>query len=155
VNEIEIQTIYESPGQPDQQQIQLWVDTALEGFDQDTEIVVRIVNEQESAQLNQQYRHKNGPTNILSFPVEVPEGIELNLLGDLVVCAPVLEKEAREQNKLLADHWAHIIIHGVLHLLGHDHLEDEEAELMENKEIAILNQLTINNPYREGAINER
>jgi probable rRNA maturation factor len=155
VNEIEIQTIYESPGQPDQQQIQLWVDTALAGFDQDTEIVVRIVDEQESAQLNEQYRHKSGPTNILSFPVELPEGIELNLLGDLVVCAPVLEKEAREQNKPLADHWAHIIIHGVLHLLGYDHLEDEEAELMENKEIAILNQLTINNPYREGAINER
>jgi probable rRNA maturation factor len=155
VNEIEIQTIYESPGQPDQQQIQLWVDTALAGFDQDTEIVVRIVDEQESAQLNEQYRHKSGPTNILSFPVELPEGIELNLLGDLVVCAPVLEKEAREQNKPLAEHWAHIIIHGVLHLLGYDHLEDEEAELMENKEIAILNQLTINNPYREGAINER
>jgi probable rRNA maturation factor len=154
VNEIEIQAIYNSPGQPDSTQIQHWVDTALSGFDQDTEIVVRIVDEQESARLNEQYRHKSGPTNILSFPVEVPEGIELNLLGDLVICAPVLEREAQQQNKLLADHWAHIIVHGVLHLLGYDHIEDDEAELMENKEIDILNQLTINNPYREGTINE-
>jgi probable rRNA maturation factor len=123
------------------------VDAALEGFNQDTEIVVRIVDEQESAELNEQYRHKSGPTNILSFPVEVPEGIELNLLGDLVICAPVLEKEALEQHKTLSDHWAHIIVHGVLHLLGYDHLDDEEAELMENKEIAILKQLTIKNPY--------
>ena len=146
MNLIEIQTIFNSKGQPDQKHIQQWVDAALEGFNQDTEIVVRIVDEQESAELNEQYRHKSGPTNILSFPVEVPEGIELNLLGDLVVCAPVLEKEALEQHKTLSDHWAHIIVHGVLHLLGYDHLDDEEAELMENKEIAILKQLTIKNP---------
>ena len=147
MNLIEIQTIFNSKGQPDQKHIQQWVDAALEGFNQDTEIVVRIVDEQESDELNEQYRHKSGPTNILSFPVEVPEGIELNLLGDLVVCAPVLEKEALEQHKTLNDHWAHIIVHGVLHLLGYDHLDDEEAELMENKEIAILKQLTIKNPY--------
>ena len=154
MNDIEIQVVYESPGQPDSQQIQLWIDTALADFDQDTEIVVRIVDELESAQLNEQYRHKSGPTNILSFPVDVPEGIELNLLGDLVVCAPVLEKEALQQNKLLANHWAHIIIHGVLHLLGYDHLEEDDAELMENKEINILNKLHINNPYAEGQLNE-
>jgi probable rRNA maturation factor len=110
---------------------------------------VRIVGEQESAELNEQYRHKSGPTNILSFPVDVPEGIELDLLGDLVICAPVVEKEALEQGKLLAHHWAHIIVHGVLHLLGYDHIDDDEAELMENKEIAILNKLHINNPYTE------
>ena len=108
---------------------------------------MRIVDEQESAELNEQYRHKQGPTNILSFPVEVPDGIELNLLGDLVVCAPILEKEALEQHKALADHWAHIIVHGVLHLLGYDHIDETEAELMENKEITILNKLTIKNPY--------
>ena len=118
-------------------------------MNQDTEIVVRIVDEQESAELNEQYRHKQGPTNILSFPVEVPEGIELNLLGDLVICAPVVEKEALEQNKILAHHWAHIIVHGVLHLLGYDHIDDDEAEQMESKEIAILNKLNINNPYIE------
>ena len=147
MNYIEIQTIFMSNGQPDQEHIQRWVDAALEGYDQDTEIVVRIVDEQESAELNEQYRHKQGPTNILSFPVEVPDGIELNLLGDLVVCAPVLEKEALEQQKALADHWAHIIVHGVLHLLGYDHIDETEAELMENKEITILNKLTIKNPY--------
>ncbi|MDP1773707.1 MAG: rRNA maturation RNase YbeY [Methylobacter sp.] len=149
MNDIEIQVVFESKGQPDQQQIQLWVDAALVDFDQDTEIVVRIVDELESAELNEQYRHKSGPTNILSFPVDLPEGVELNLLGDLVICAPVLEKEALEQNKLLAHHWAHIIVHGVLHLLGYDHIDETEAELMEEKEIAILNKLNINNPYSE------
>jgi len=149
VNQIEIQAVFESAGQPDQQQIQLWVDTALTDYDQDTEIVVRIVDEQESAELNEQYRHKSGPTNILSFPVDLPEGIELDLLGDLVICAPVVEKEALEQGKILEHHWAHIIVHGVLHLLGYDHIDDDEAELMENKEIAILNKLQINNPYIE------
>jgi probable rRNA maturation factor len=149
VNNIEIQAVFESAGQPDQQQIQCWVDAALDDYNQDTEIVVRIVDEQESAQLNEQYRHKSGPTNILSFPVELPEGIELDLLGDLVICAPVLEKEALEQNKVLAHHWAHIIVHGVLHLLGYDHIDETQAELMENKEIAILNKLHINNPYTE------
>lgn len=149
MNHIEIQTVFESKGQPDQQQIQLWVDTALDDYGQDTEIVVRIVDEQESAELNEQYRHKSGPTNILSFPADLPEGIELDLLGDLVICAPVIEKEALEQNKILAHHWAHIIVHGVLHLLGYDHIDEMEAELMENKEIAILDKLRINNPYIE------
>lgn len=149
MNQIEIQTVFESAGQPDQHQIQLWIDTALDDCDQDTEIVVRIVDEQESAELNEQYRHKPGPTNILSFPADLPEGIELDLLGDLVICAPVMEKEALEQNKILAHHWAHIIVHGVLHLLGYDHLDETQAELMESKEIVILNKLHINNPYIE------
>jgi probable rRNA maturation factor len=149
MNFIEIQTIYQSEGQPEPEQIQRWVDAALEGYQPDTEIVVRIVDEQESAELNEQYRHKPGPTNILSFPVEVPDGIELDLLGDLVICAPVLEKEALEQHKVLADHWAHIIVHGVLHLLGYDHIDEGEAELMESKEIAILDTLNILNPYRQ------
>jgi len=149
MNTIEIQTIFESAGQPSEEQIQGWVDAALDGYNQDTEIVVRIVDEQESAQLNEQYRHKQGPTNILSFPVEVPEGIELDLLGDLVICAPVLEKEAEQQHKLLIHHWAHIVVHGVLHLLGYDHIDEAEADQMESKEIAILNKLKISNPYTE------
>jgi len=152
MNFIEIQTVHQASNLPDEQQIQGWVDAALQNHPSDTEIVVRIVDEQESAELNQQYRHKSGPTNILSFPVELPEGIELDLLGDLVICAPVLEKEAIEQQKVLADHWAHIIIHGVLHLLGYDHIEDGEAELMESKEISILNTLKIANPYQQDNI---
>lgn len=149
MNEIEIQAIFKSAEQPAHEQIQSWIDAALTDLENDTEIVVRIVDEQESAQLNEQYRHKQGPTNILSFPVEVPEGIELNLLGDLVICAPVVEREALEQNKILAHHWAHIIVHGVLHLLGYDHIDDDEAEHMESKEIAILEKLKISNPYTE------
>lgn len=149
MNQLDVQTVFASAGQPEQQHIQHWVDAALDGIDRDTEIVIRIVDEQESASLNGQYRHKHGPTNILSFPFEMPaiEGLELNLLGDLVVCAPVLEKEAREQNKSLADHWAHIIVHGVLHLLGYDHIDETEAEIMESKETAILQTLNITNPY--------
>jgi probable rRNA maturation factor len=151
MNSVEIQTIFASAGQPDEQQIQLWIDKALEGIEGDTEIVVRIVDEQESAELNQQYRHKQGATNILSFPVELPEGIDLdlNLLGDLVICAPVLDQEAQQQGKPLAHHWAHIIIHGVLHLLGYDHLDDREADEMESKEIALLQTLNIPNPYQQ------
>jgi probable rRNA maturation factor len=113
------------------------------------------VDEKESTELNETYRLKSGPTNILSFPVEIPEEIELNLLGDLVICAPVLEKEALEQNKALLNHWAHIVIHGVLHLMGYDHIEDDEAELMEGKEITLLSHLGIKNPYLQEKTHER
>lgn len=149
MNHIEIQTIFSSTGQPSAAQIQRWVDAALEGERQDTEVVVRIVDEQEIAQLNCQYRQKNAPTNILSFPAEIPEGIDLDLLGDLVICAPVLEREALEQGKPLSNHWAHILIHGVLHLLSYDHINDDEADEMETKEISILSTLNIPNPYLE------
>lgn len=154
-NKIEIQRIYKSAGQPDSGQIKSWVNAALEGITQDQSCVVRIVDCKESADLNQQFRHKQGPTNVLSFPFELPDGFEtiddtgLNILGDLVICAPVLEKEALEQHKTLANHWAHIVIHGVLHLVGYDHIDEEEAEQMESKEIAILDSLHINNPYYE------
>jgi probable rRNA maturation factor len=151
MNLVEVQTVFRSPGQPDKAQIQLWVDIALEGCNRDTEIVVRIVDVHESAQLNKQYRHKPGPTNILSFPAQIPEGIGLNLLGDLVICAPVVQREALEQQKLLTHHWAHLIVHGVLHLLGFDHIEDDEAEIMEHKEIFILKKLNITNPYLEAS----
>ena len=140
MNLIEIQTVYESDDQPSEAQVQHWIDTALEDYPENTEIVIRIVDEEESAELNHQYRMKSGPTNILSFPVEIPEEIELDLLGDLVICAPVLKKEALEQDKALHDHWAHIIIHGVLHLLGYDHIDEDEAEIMEAEEIMILNK---------------
>jgi probable rRNA maturation factor len=147
MNQVEIQRIFKSFGQPDPEKIRHWVDVALDGLNQDTEIVVRIVDEEESAELNEQYRLKSGPTNILTFPFEAPEGVELSLLGDLVICAPVLEKEALEQHKALTDHWAHIVVHGVLHLLGYDHIDDDEAELMESREIAVLGRLNIENPY--------
>lgn len=147
MNTIEVQTVVETDNLPTEEQLQYWVDTALSGFTEDTELVIRIVDETESAELNGRYRHKQGSTNILSFPADLPEFVEVNLLGDLVVCAPVLAREAQEQGKALHNHWAHIIIHGVLHLLGYDHIDEEEAQFMENKEIALLQQLTIANPY--------
>jgi probable rRNA maturation factor len=152
MNYLELQVVFASQGQPEQAQLQHWLDTALAGIGRDTEVVVRIVDEAESAELNHDYRGKQGSTNILSFPFEAPDipGFESELLGDLVVCAPVLAKEAIEQGKPLSNHWAHIIIHGVLHLLGYDHIDEAEAEAMESQEIAILAKLQIPNPYITG-----
>jgi probable rRNA maturation factor len=149
MNYLDIQVATQAPELPDSGQIQCWVDAVLADVSNDSEIVLRIVDEAESAALNQQYRHKAGSTNILSFPSDLPEDVELDAdwLGDLVVCAPVLAREAQEQHKRLHDHWAHIVIHGILHLLGYDHIEPEDAEAMEALEIRILQQLDINNPY--------
>jgi probable rRNA maturation factor len=113
----------------------------------DAELSIRIVDEAESAEFNQTYRHKTGPTNVLSFPCEVPVGVPHDLLGDLVICAPVVEREAQEQGKLAEAHWAHMVVHGVLHLLGYDHLQDDEAVQMESMEIEILSGLGYPNPY--------
>ncbi len=140
---------------PDEKDFQSWVDTVLPDPDRPHEIVIRIVDEDESAALNQQYRHKSGSTNVLSFPFEAPAPIISPLLGDLVICAPVIERQAQKQQKLLNHHWAHIVIHGVLHLCGYDHIEDSEAEEMEAKEITLLEQLNINNPYQESNRDER
>jgi probable rRNA maturation factor len=134
---------------PSEAQFQTWIDAALADQTKEFEVVVRLVDEPESQQLNREYRGKDSPTNILSFTFEVPDGLELNLLGDLVICAPLVKKEALEQQKLLEHHWAHLVIHGVLHLRGYDHIDDEEAEEMESKEIEILQQLNIPNPYQE------
>jgi probable rRNA maturation factor len=149
MNYLEIQLATSYADYPSEQQFQLWVDTVLQEDDQDSEIVIRLVDDQESAELNQQYRHKQGPTNILSFPFEAPDGFDTDLLGDLVICTPLIALEAQQQNKQLFDHWAHITIHGVLHLLGYDHIDDAEAEEMEALEIKILSRLNINNPYLE------
>ncbi|MCP4324053.1 MAG: rRNA maturation RNase YbeY [Alteromonadales bacterium] len=138
---------------PSETQLQLWVDTVLEQVSskpqQDFEITVRLVNQEESQQLNMQYRGKDKPTNVLSFPFEVPEGIELNLLGDLIICIEVMKQEAQTQNKALFDHWAHLVVHGCLHLVGFDHISDSEAAEMESIEITVLAKLGIKNPYLE------
>jgi probable rRNA maturation factor len=152
MNYLELQIATESTDYPSEEQFQQWLDAALSGFEEegaDAEVVIRLVDDAESAELNQQYRHKEGSTNILSFPFEAPEGMELDLLGDLVICAPIIAKEALEQNKQTLHHWAHITVHGVLHLLGYDHIEDQDAEQMEALEIEILNTLNIANPYLE------
>ncbi len=111
-------------------------------------VLVRVVGEQEAQALNLQYRGKDYATNVLSFPFDPPPiPIDVAHLGDLVLCKQVVEKEAKEQNKTIDDHWAHMIIHGILHLRGYDHISEEEAEEMENLEIALLKKTGINNPY--------
>ena len=115
----------------------------------DKEITVRFVNNDESQQLNNDYRGKDKPTNVLSFPFECPPEVPLDLLGDLVICVPVIAREAEEQQKPIAHHYAHMIVHGTLHLLGYDHIEDAEAEEMEGLEIAILAKLAIDDPYQD------
>jgi probable rRNA maturation factor len=149
MNYLDIQIATECRNVPGQEQFQCWMDTVLTDQNQHSEIVVRLVDKAESAELNQQYRHKPGPTNILSFPFEAPAGIETDLLGDLVICAPLIAEEALDQQKEAADHWAHITIHGILHLLGYDHIDEVEAEEMEALEIKLLNMLHIANPYQE------
>lgn len=134
---------------PAPEQIKRWVDAALSGFVEEAELTVRIVERDEIRQLNRTYRHQDKPTNVLSFPFEAPPGVELPLLGDVLICAAVVEEEARQQGKTAESHWAHMVVHGVLHLLGYDHIEDDEAEEMEGLEIEILAHLGIDNPYEE------
>lgn len=115
------------------------------------ELAIRLVGDAESRALNHDYRGKDKPTNVLSFPAELPEvvlaGLDERPLGDLVICAPVVAREADEQGKALAAHWAHMTVHGMLHLLGHDHIEAADAAVMEPLEIAILARLGWDNPY--------
>ncbi|MCC7516776.1 MAG: rRNA maturation RNase YbeY [Pseudomonadales bacterium] len=129
--------------------LQQWATAALAGLRQRAEIAIRIVDETESAALNRDYRQKHYATNVLSFPSELPESCEPPILGDLAICAAVVAREAQEQRKSLAAHWAHMVIHGCLHLLGFDHIEDDDAEDMEAREIAILHTLGFANPYQE------
>lgn len=132
---------------PSEQDFNQWITLALPQNGTVYELTVRIVDEEESQSLNHQYRGKDKATNVLSFPFEVPEGIDLPLLGDLIVCRQIVEKEAIEQNKNLFHHWAHMVIHGTLHLRGFDHINDDDAQEMESLEISILEQLDIPNPY--------
>jgi len=115
-----------------------------------TEVCVRIVDENESEKLNSNYRDQNKPTNVLSFPadVEVPDS-SLRYLGDIVICDSIVELEALKQKKCLTDHYAHMVVHGMLHLYGYDHIEPDEADVMENIEREILGQVGIADPYRE------
>ena len=126
---------------------QRWTEAALVPYKKSFELTIRLVNSAESCQLNHQYRGKDKATNVLSFPFEVPDGIELNLLGDLIICVDVVEQEATEQGKCVNAHWAHMVVHGCLHLLGFDHIDDDEAEEMEALETKIITGLGIAAPY--------
>lgn len=143
---LDLQTV-SSAQVPSEKQFQQWVDAALAALEEDAELSIRLVDEPESAELNLEYRGKQGPTNVLSFPFDSPVPMTPMLLGDLVICVPVVAREAVEQDKAQDDHMAHMVVHGCLHLLGYDHLEDDEAEQMEALEIKILQTLMIKNPY--------
>ncbi len=149
--DIDLQQVSQHPDIPQADLFAVWVKRALKNFRDNSELSIRIVDEMESQSLNAQYRGKDKPTNVLSFPFDVPPGIpasEMNhLLGDLVICAPVVAREAIEQKKPTEHHWAHMVIHGTLHLLGFDHINDDEALEMEQLERDILAELTIPDPY--------
>lgn len=144
--DLDIQNASRAAAIPGAQLLQQWVEMALQG-QSGVQLTVRIVDLDESAELNQQFRHKQGPTNVLSFAAELPPEIEVPYLGDLVICAPLVVSEAAAQGKQVLHHWAHLVIHGVLHLLGHDHQHEAEAQAMEQLEISLLNRLGIDNPY--------
>jgi len=126
-----------------------WVEAALRGAKRrkPVELAIRIVDADEGRALNRDYRGKDYATNVLSFPAELPPGVRLPLLGDLAICAPVVQREALEQGKRANDHWAHLTVHGVLHLLGYDHITDDEATTMEALETRVLAGLGIADPY--------
>lgn len=146
--ELDLQLAVEDEnGLPSLDDIQCWLSTAVTQFQPQAEVTVRIVDEDESQQLNRDYRGKDKPTNVLSFPFETPPGMEIDLLGDLIICRQVVEREAVEQNKPLMAHWAHMVVHGSLHLLGYDHIEDDEAEEMESLETEIMQGMGFEDPY--------
>lgn len=127
--------------------LEQWMFATLKGRLDDAELVIRVVDAAESQQLNRDYRGKDSPTNVLSFPFEPPPEVSISLIGDLVICAPIVSQEAIEQGKPLRHHWAHMVVHGILHLLGYDHLQDQQADEMESLEKAILEAEGIPDPY--------
>ncbi len=143
--QVEVQYGYSDDETPDEDMFQLWA-AEIESS-RATEIAIRIVDEQEMSDLNRQYRKKTGPTNVLSFPAELHVDVELPFIGDVIICAPIVVKEATEQEKSPLSHWAHMSVHGILHLQGYDHINEADAAEMESLEIKILNKLGFENPY--------
>lgn len=145
---IELQIASKNKNLPSLKQLQKWVALTLKKTRRKNKtLLIRIVAKKESQKLNSTFRHKNKPTNVLSFPFA--DATKTNFLGDLVICAPIVALEAKEQQKPLQAHWAHMVIHGVLHLLGYDHIKRAEAERMEGLEIRLLAELGYDNPYEE------
>lgn len=148
--QIDIESNSQSQQIPALPELERWISAALQSQEfEDAEVSVYIVDEDEGQELNAQYRAKDYPTNVLSFPADIAEEVGVPLLGDLVVCAPVVEREAQEQGKTLQAHWAHMLIHGTLHLVGFDHIEDDEAETMETLETQIITGLGYPAPYQD------
>jgi probable rRNA maturation factor len=151
---LDLQLASDADGIPQEDDLQQWAQLAWQS-DEPTEVTIRVVDEPEMQALNCQYRGKDKPTNVLSFPFEAPAGIHIPLAGDLVICAPIVAQEAREQYKDIKAHWAHMIIHGMLHLQNYDHIDEIEAEEMEGLEIRLLAQIGIANPYNHEEVTEK
>lgn len=137
---------------PKRSLLKKWAEKALSSKIESAEVTLRIVNKAEMAELNLMYRQKHGPTNVLSFPFTIADDITLDIpfLGDIIICADVVNQEASEQNKSQDAHWAHIVMHGILHLLGYDHENDKDADIMERLEINLMENLGFENPYESG-----
>ncbi len=144
--ELDIQVATECEAIPTASQFEQWAGLALRDRP-GAEMTLRLVGREESSRLNGRYRGKEGPTNVLSFPAELPPEVDLPLLGDIVICAPLVVEEARQQAIPAESHWAHLVIHGVLHLLGYDHQTAGEADEMESLEARLLASIGIANPY--------
>lgn len=146
---INIQLLVDKKLAPKPALLRKWARAALANQRDNTEVTLRIVECDEMTQLNTHYRKKAGPTNVLSFPADLPPDLQLDhpILGDIVICADIVAREASEQNKDLEAHWAHMVVHGVYHLLGYDHEDDQEAKVMEDLEIDTLKKLGFQNPY--------
>lgn len=142
--DLDFQNISQSQDIPELSLFNVWILAALKDRCKQAEIAVRIVDPLEMQQLNARFRGQNKPTNVLAFPLET-----VPLVGDIVICASVVADEAQRQKKEIKAHWAHLTVHGVLHLLGYDHLEPAQAELMEGLEVKILKDLNFSNPYEE------
>jgi probable rRNA maturation factor len=146
--ELDVQLASDAADLPAETDLRRWCELALRRRTADSELTIRIVDESEARELNNTWRHKDYPTNVLSFPADIPDGLlDIPLLGDLVICAPLVTREAAQQGKTLPAHWAHLVIHGCLHLLGYDHIEDTEAEEMETLERQLLAELGHPDPY--------
>lgn len=148
---VDRQAAINEPLLPSLTQLTQWVSCVLAHHPDDLrrEVTIRFVDEQEGQTLNRDYRGKDNTTNVLSFPFESPPGVDLPLLGDLVICHAVVAKEASEQGKPIEHHYAHMVVHGILHLMGYDHIDDEEAEEMEQFERELLSELNIPDPYAD------
>ena len=144
---IEIQYATEINDLPEEGLIKKWVNSSLNGYIENAELTIRIVDKAEGAQLNEKWRNAQGPTNVLSFLYSDLNETTKSIQGDIVICAPLILREAAEQKKSIDAHWAHIIVHGILHLLGYDHDNENDANEMESLETSILGKLKISDPY--------
>lgn len=150
---LDVQYATQAADVPDKADLMQWARAALAGVPSgapvSSEVTVRIVDEPESAALNERYRRKQGATNVLSFPYDEPPVVDGRLSGDLVICAPIVQREARAQGVPEIAHWAHMVVHGIMHLRGYDHIDEQEAAVMEGLEVEVLRKLGFPNPYSD------